>query len=48
MEYKTAVKQLTAEKAMDTLTQLKQVEFAYKVDSEEKHIGFIAEDCLYL
>ena len=43
-EYKTAVKQLTAEKAMDTLTQLKPVEFAYKADSKEKHVGFIAED----
>jgi len=43
-EYKTAVKQLTAEKAMDTLTQLKPVEFAYKADSQEKHVGFIAED----
>jgi len=43
-EYKTDVKQLTAEKAMDTLTQLKPVEFAYKADSQEKHVGFIAED----
>jgi len=43
-EYKTDIKQLTAEKAMDTLTQLNPVEFAYKADSEEKHIGFIAED----
>ncbi|MBC8417949.1 MAG: tail fiber domain-containing protein [Desulfobacterales bacterium] len=43
-EYKTDVKQLTTEKAMDTLTQLKPVEFAYKTDSQEKHVGFIAED----
>lgn len=43
-EYKTDIKQLTAEKAMDTLTQLKPVEFAYKADSQEKHVGFIAED----
>ncbi len=43
-EYKTDVKQLSAEKAMDALTQLKPVEFAYKADSQEKHVGFIAED----
>jgi len=43
-EYKKDIKQLTAEKAMDTLTQLKPVEFAYKTDSQEKHVGFIAED----
>jgi len=43
-EYKTDIKQLTAEKAMDALTELKPVEFAYKADSQEKHIGFIAED----
>jgi len=43
-EYKTDIKQLTAEKAMDALTKLKPVEFAYKVDSQEKHVGFIAED----
>jgi len=43
-EYKTDVKQLTAEKAIDALTQLKPVEFAYKADSKEKHVGFIAED----
>lgn len=43
-EYKTDIKQLTAEKAMAALTQLKPVEFAYKTDSQEKHVGFIAED----
>ena len=43
-KYKTDIKQLTTEKALDTLTQLRPVEFAYKVDKEEKHIGFIAED----
>ena len=43
-EYKTDIKQLTADKALDALTQLKPVEFAYKVDKEEKHLGFIAED----
>jgi len=29
---------------MDALTQLKPVEFAYKADTEERHVGFIAED----
>jgi len=43
-EYKTDIKQLTSEKAMSALTELNPVEFAYKVDSEEKHVGFIAED----
>ena len=43
-EYKTDIKQLTAEKAIDTLTQLNPVEFAYKADVKEKHVGFIAED----
>ena len=43
-EYKTDIKQLTAEKAMDALTQLEPVEFAYKADAEERHVGFIAED----
>ena len=43
-EYKTDIKQLTAGKAMDALTQLKPVEFAYKSASEEKHVGFIAEE----
>lgn len=43
-EYKTDIKQLTAEKAIDVLIELKPVEFTYKVDSREKHVGFIAED----
>ena len=43
-KYKTDIKHLTAEKAMDALTHLQPVEFAYKTDSEEKHVGFIAED----
>jgi hypothetical protein len=43
-EYKTDIKQLTTDKAMDALTQLKPVEFAYKADAEERHVGFIAED----
>ena len=43
-EYKTDIKQLSTEKAMDALAQLKPVEFAYKADLQEKHVGFIAED----
>ena len=43
-EYKADIKKLTAEKAMETLTQLDPVEFAYKTNRDEKHVGFIAED----
>ena len=43
-EYKTDIKGLSTQKAIDTLKQLDPVEFAYKADSQEKHVGFIAED----
>jgi len=43
-EYKTDIKKLSTQKAIDALKQLDPVEFAYKVDSQEKHVGFIAED----
>ena len=43
-EYKRDIKRLSAQKAIDTLKQLDPVEFAYKADSQEKHVGFIAED----
>ncbi len=43
-EYKTDIQALSAQKAMDALTQLNPVEFAYKADRNEKHVGFIAED----
>ena len=43
-EYKTDIKKLSTQKAIDTLKQLDPVEFAYKTDSREKHVGFIAED----
>ena len=43
-EYKTDIKRLSTQKAIDTLNQLDPVEFAYKTDSKEKHVGFIAED----
>ena len=43
-EYKTDIRKLSTQKAIDTLTQLDPVEFAYKTDTQEKHVGFIAED----
>jgi len=43
-EYKTDIRKLSTQKAIDTLKQLDPVEFAYKADSQEKHVGFIAED----
>ena len=43
-EYKTDIRKLSTQKAIDTLNQLDPVEFAYKTDSKEKHVGFIAED----
>ena len=43
-EYKTDIRKLSTQKAIDTLKQLDPVEFAYKTDSQEKHVGFIAED----
>ena len=43
-KYKTDIKKLSTQRAIDTLKQLDPVEFAYKTDSQEKHVGFIAED----
>lgn len=43
-EYKTDIKQLSTEKALDALEGLEPVEFSYKADRNEKHVGFIAED----
>ena len=43
-KYKTDIRKLSTQKAIDTLKQLDPVEFAYKTDSQEKHVGFIAED----
>lgn len=43
-EYKKDIKRLSTQKAIDTLKQLDPVEFAYKTNSQEKHVGFIAED----
>lgn len=43
-EYKKDIKELTGDEAMDALKQLSPVKFSYKVDSEDRHVGFIAED----
>jgi hypothetical protein len=43
-EYKENVRPLTTEQAMQAVAQLVPVTYNYKVDSEEKHVGFIAED----
>jgi len=43
-QYKQDIKELTEAEALDVLKKLRPVKFSYKVDSEEKHVGFIAED----
>jgi hypothetical protein len=43
-EYKENISDFSADKAIETLKGLTPVEYNYKVDKEEKHIGFIAED----
>jgi len=43
-EAKQDIDTLTTTEAMDTLQGLSPVKYAYKVDSAEKHVGFIAED----
>jgi endosialidase-like protein len=43
-ERKENIKELAAADAHQTLAMLNPVSFNYKVDSEEKHVGFIAED----
>ena len=43
-EYKKDIKELSTQRAMDALTKLNPVEFAYKADATERHVGFIAED----
>ena len=42
--YKQDIKSLTREEAVETLTALQPVQFSYKTDPNEKHVGFIAED----
>jgi hypothetical protein len=43
-ELKENITELTTSEAMDALEELKPVRYNYKVDAEEKHVGFIAED----
>ena len=43
-KYKDNIKELTADEAMDTLKGLNPVKFNFKVSSDEKNVGFIAED----
>jgi hypothetical protein len=42
--YKQDIKSLTKDDAVETLTALQPVQFRYKTDPKEKHVGFIAED----
>ena len=41
---KENIKSLTTDEAFNTLRNLSPVKYNYKVDKEEKHVGFIAED----
>ncbi|MBD3385259.1 hypothetical protein GF407_10085 [candidate division KSB1 bacterium] len=43
-EYKTEIINLDAKAAFNTLTNLSPVTFKYKSDSDDIHVGFIAED----
>jgi len=43
-EYKKDIENLSPGEATDTLNRLNPVKFRYKVDEEERHVGFIAED----
>ena len=43
-EYKQDIKSLTRDEAVETLTALQPVQFRYKTDPKESHVGFIAED----
>ena len=42
--YKQDIKSLTGDEAAETLTALQPVQFSYKADPKESHVGFIAED----
>ena len=42
--YKQDIKFLTGDEAAKTLTALEPVQFSYRADPEERHVGFIAED----
>ncbi|MCP4692473.1 MAG: tail fiber domain-containing protein [Desulfobacterales bacterium] len=43
-EYKENIKPVRANEAFDALKKLEPVHYTYKVDSEDKYVGFIAED----
>jgi hypothetical protein len=43
-EYKDDIQSLSAEKAVETLNNLTPVTFHYKNTTDERHVGFIAED----
>ena len=43
-EYKKDIKDLSTDEAMDTLKGLNPVKFSYKTSTDERHLGFIAED----
>jgi len=43
-EYKKEIRDLTADEAIDTLQGLNPVQFSYRASSDERHVGFIAED----
>ncbi|MCF8143846.1 MAG: tail fiber domain-containing protein [Deltaproteobacteria bacterium] len=43
-ELKTNIRELTDEEAMDALQGLRPVKFSYKVERDETHVGFVAED----
>lgn len=43
-EYKKEIRDLTTDEAVDTLKGLNPVKFSYRMSSDERHVGFIAED----
>jgi hypothetical protein len=43
-EYKQDITRLSTSEAFETLLGLDPVKYAYKVDPDEEHVGFIAED----
>lgn len=43
-EYKENIGELSASEATDALLKLDPVKYNYKVDKEDRHVGFIAED----
>jgi len=44
MDYKENIKDLTVEEAIGALEGLNPVKYNYKMDKEDKHVGFIGED----